>query len=380
MKKHFVALDGLRGTAALSVAILHITGYVNGNPALFHAFMAVGFFFMLSGFVVAHAYEQRLLSDMDFMDFAKRRVVRLWPLIVAGLVLGACYLLARNHLQPTHAVTMGYLLAAIAFGLILVPLNIAVGGDGYPLDLPAWSLFFEMIANLFYAFLCRRRLISGLVLAIIIGCSLLARLVDSHLERWDMVNHFTNRFALEITFLNGLSRVGFGFFLGVALYRYRNHRFIRRIPQLHSMVASLLLVLLFAVPPFSSNTYDLIVAGLVMPVILAASTHHDTQGLEGSICEFSGWLSYPLYVVHYPVMFAAVGAFKYLGLVDRLPEIAIEVLTLVCAIIVAYLLGKFYDQPARAWLAARIHTKPSGPHLGAADPAQPTVTAVRKNS
>lgn len=173
-KKHFLALDGLRGTAALSVAISHVTSYTSGGGgALFHAFLAVDFFFMLSGVVIAHAYEQRLYSDMSFFAFAKLRVVRLWPLIVVGLALGAGYLIARNYLQPAHAAGFSYILTAIAFGFILVPLNVVMGTAGYPLDPPCWSLFFEMIANAFYGLLCRLRLLSNAVLCVIIGCSLL---------------------------------------------------------------------------------------------------------------------------------------------------------------------------------------------------------------
>jgi peptidoglycan/LPS O-acetylase OafA/YrhL len=298
------------------------------------------------------------------------RVVRLWPLIVAGLALGASYLIVRNHLEPSHAVSIGYLLTAIIFGLVLLPLNLVLGREGYPLDLPCWSLLFEIIANVFYALLCRYRRISTVPLFLVIGCSLLLRFVDSRLELFDAPHNFTNRVALAITFLNGTARVGLGFFIGVALYRHRNHRFVRRIPQLHPALASLLLVILFAMPPFSSNTYDTAVTILVMPIILAASANRESHGLEASVCEFSGWLSYPLYVVHYPVMFVTVGAFKYAGKWAEASMIGVEIVTLVAGIVAAYLLGKFYDEPARAWLAARIRTKASGPHLDTTQTSQ----------
>lgn len=349
--------------AALSVAILHISWYVADTPKLYHAFLAVDFFFILSGFIIANAYEERLFSNMGFLSFAKLRVVRLWPLIVAGLALGAVYLILRNHLQPAHAVTSGYVLGAIIFGLILVPLNVIVGSEGYPLDLPCWSLFFEMMANALYAFLCRYRLLSAATLCLIIGYFLLGLFAVSSLELWDAPHHFTNRSWLAFTFLDGSARVGFGFFVGVALYRYRNHRFVRGMPQLHPGIACVFLLVLFAMPPFSTNTYDLVVTILALPLIVAASVHRESHGLEAVFSRFSGWLSYPLYVLHYPTMFVAVGAFKYLDKGDRFPVAGVEVTTLLSCILAAYLLGRFYDEPARAWLAARLRSRPSGPHL-----------------
>jgi peptidoglycan/LPS O-acetylase OafA/YrhL len=361
VKKHFLALDGLRGTAALSVAVVHVNAYVTGSGgAPFHAFLAVDFFFILSGVVIAHAYEQRLHTSMTFLDFAKLRVVRLWPLIVAGLALGAGYLIARNYLQPTHAASLGYIMAALVFGFLLVPLNFAMGIAGYPLDPPCWSLFFEMVANAVYAVLCRFRLLSATTLFMIIGGSLLGLLADSNLELWDHRQNWPNQLGLAISLLEGVSRVGFGFFLGVALYRYRSHAFILRLPHLHPAIASALLVAFFAMPPLSSNIYDLVVGMVVLPLVVGASIHYESDGLEAALSKFTGWLSYPLYVVHYPIMFMTVGAWKYLDKEGRLPLIGVEAVTFTSCAIAAYLLGRFYDEPTRTWLASRMGSEPSG--------------------
>jgi peptidoglycan/LPS O-acetylase OafA/YrhL len=361
VKKHFGALDGLRGIAALAVATAHVTAYNAGTTALPHAFLAVDFFFILSGFVIAHAYEQRLLSTMGFLEFAELRVARLWPLVLAGVALGALYFVTRNETQSAHAVSIGYLAVAVVFGLFLVPLNMVVGGDGYPLDPPCWSLFFEMIANGLYAILCRYRLLSNGILFAIIAISLLGLIAESRFELWDVPQHFSNRFALATSFFEGASRVGFGFFLGVAFYRCRNHGFFRRIPRLHPALASIVLLVSLGLPPFLSNTYDLIVTILILPLIVAASAHYESRGLEAAVAKFAGWLSYPLYVVHYPVMFFTVGAAKYFGV--RLPMMTLEVATLISCLISAYLLGKLYDEPVRSWLARRAHAKFSGLHL-----------------
>lgn len=358
MKKHFLALDGLRGAAALAVATAHVTAYNAGTTAIPHAFLAVDFFFILSGFVIAHAYEQRLLSNMDFMKFARLRVIRLWPLILAGLVLGALYFVLKNEIQSTQTMSVGYVLVAIVFGILLIPLNVVIGADGYPLDPPCWSLFFEMIANALYALLCRFRLISSGMLFAIIALSLLGLIAESRLELWDAPQHFSNRLALATTFLEGISRVGFGFFLGVAFYRYRNHGFLRRIPRLHPALASIFLLISLSLPPFSSNMYDFIVTILILPLIVAASAHYELQGWGAAVSKFAGWLSYPLYVVHYPVMFLTAGAAKYFG--ARPPMAILEAMTLISCLASAYFLGKYYDEPLRRWLAKRAHSRFSG--------------------
>jgi len=109
MKRHYLALDGLRGVAAVCVAILHINVRMVGTAALPRAYLAVDFFFVLSGFVVAYAYERRLLDSMAFSSFVKIRLVRLMPMIFVATLIGALYVLIRNHLEPAHAKSLGIL-------------------------------------------------------------------------------------------------------------------------------------------------------------------------------------------------------------------------------------------------------------------------------
>jgi len=363
VKIHFLALDGLRGVASLAVVISHVTAYTAGETALSHAFLAVDFFFVLSGFVIAHAYEQRLLSDMRLGQFAKLRIVRLWPLIIAGLALGAFYLAVKDHLRPGEAVGASYIATAFAFGLILFPLNTVVGTQGYPLDPPCWSLFFEVAANGLYALLCRLRLISQAVLVTIIACSLLGLIAESRFKVWDSPLNVPNRLALFLSFLEGFSRVGFGFFVGVLLYRHRNNKVLLRIPALHPGIASVLLLALFAAPPFSTNAYDLVVGALVLPSIVAASVHYQPRGRGDTLCRFSGWLSYPLYVVHYPLLFSIAGVAKIIGGSGRMPVALIQAVSILSCLVFAFFIGKFYDEPAREWLGKVVRARFSGLHV-----------------
>jgi len=91
-KSHYKILDGLRGVAALMVVIFHTCEvYAHGNrfeSKLNHSYLAVDFFFLLSGFVVAYAYDDRW-GKMSQWDFYKRRLIRLQPMIILGTVIGA---------------------------------------------------------------------------------------------------------------------------------------------------------------------------------------------------------------------------------------------------------------------------------------------------
>src|SRR3954464_12275134 len=89
-KQHFEILDGLRGIAALSIVMFHFMEWVYTDYSknfIAHGFLAVDFFFCLSGFVIGYAYDDRI-TKMGVREFFKSRVIRLHPLVVAGSVLG----------------------------------------------------------------------------------------------------------------------------------------------------------------------------------------------------------------------------------------------------------------------------------------------------
>jgi peptidoglycan/LPS O-acetylase OafA/YrhL len=99
-KSHYVILDGLRGVAALMVVVFHLfEAHAGGDPQkqiINHGYLAVDFFFLLSGFVVAYAYDDRW-GGMSVGRSYKRRLVRLQPMIIIGTLIGAA-LLGFQHL------------------------------------------------------------------------------------------------------------------------------------------------------------------------------------------------------------------------------------------------------------------------------------------
>jgi peptidoglycan/LPS O-acetylase OafA/YrhL len=159
-KNHYVVLDGLRGVASLTVLAFHICEPFSDGDAvkqvINHGYLAVDFFFMLSGFVIAYAYDDRW-TRMTQWDFYKRRLIRLQPMVIMGSLIGAAlFYLQKGDAFPLIAATPVWkMLLVMLVGCTLLPLPISMDIRGWqemhPLDGPAWSLFFEYIANIHYS-------------------------------------------------------------------------------------------------------------------------------------------------------------------------------------------------------------------------------------
>ena len=159
MKDKFVLLDGLRGLAAIAVVMYHADVTANRTAVFSHGYLAVDFFFMLSGFVIAYNYQGRLDTGWSAKDFFKVRLIRLYPLYFLGLVTGAVGLLLKNHVSHTST-SAHNLIGVLTLGALLLPIPQFFRGGihgAFPLDYPAWSLFAEAAANIFHAFFFRKR-------------------------------------------------------------------------------------------------------------------------------------------------------------------------------------------------------------------------------
>ena len=123
-KPHFEVLDGLRGTAAVMVVVFHIMGmpiaWVDQGQYLHHAAMAVDFFFALSGFVVAYAYDARW-DRMSVAQFCKLRLIRLHPLVLLGAILGLISFLVDPFAPNQKLVPLGEVLRVFALSCLLLP-------------------------------------------------------------------------------------------------------------------------------------------------------------------------------------------------------------------------------------------------------------------
>ena len=173
-KPHYHILDGLRGVAALTVVCFHLfEAYATSHldQRINHGYLAVDFFFILSGFVIGYAYDDRW-TKMTVWEFLKRRVIRLHPMVVIGTLIGAVMFYFQGcSVWDVSRVSVGALLLATLMNALLIPATpgaeIRGVGEMFPLNGPSWSLFFEYIGNLLYAFFIRllpTRALAALVL------------------------------------------------------------------------------------------------------------------------------------------------------------------------------------------------------------------------
>jgi peptidoglycan/LPS O-acetylase OafA/YrhL len=369
-KNHYPILDGLRGVASVIVIVFHVfEAFTNGNrfvQLINHGYLAVDFFFVLSGFVVAYAYDDRW-DRMTRWDFYRRRLVRLQPMVVMGSVIGA--LLFYFGAGPTFPLIAGtpawkmLLVMVIGATLIPIPTTMDIRGwdEMHPLNGPAWSLFFEYIANLLYALFLRR--FSKLALSVFV--SLAACMLVGYLL-WGPQGDLIGGWALNGPQLFiGFTRVLFPFFAGVLLMRMGK---LIRVKNAFWW-CSLLIILVLGVPRIGNEhqlwmngLYESAVVIVVFPLIVslgAGGVLHNPQSTR--ICKFLGDISYPLYITHYPLIYiyTAWVADNKLPLGPKPLWVGLAVV--VASITIAYACLKLYDEPVREWLSKRFLKKRNPP-------------------
>ena len=371
-KPHYDLLDGLRGVAALLVVWYHVfEGYAfaGAKPTvecINHGYLCVDFFFMLSGFVIGYAYDDRWNRSLTLKGFFQRRLIRLHPMVIMGAVLGTVTFLVQGSVQwdGTHIATSAVMLALL-LSLFLIP---AVPGCGYevrgngemfPLNGPAWSLFFEYIGNILYALFIRRLSDKALLaLVIVLGAALgCFALTDASGYGCIGVGWTLDR----INFVGGLLRMLFPFTLGMFLSR----RFRPVRIKGAFWICSLLLVGLFFIPYIAGNSpflwnglFEISCIALVFPVLVwlgASGTTTDTFSTR--VCKFLGDLSFPLYIVHYPFMYLFYAWLIRTGQFSFGETWQVALCVYGWNLLVAFVCLKCYDEPVRKWLAARFINK-----------------------
>ena len=185
-KPHYELLDGLRGVAALLVVFYHIfeglSFAAGGTPitTINHGYLAVDFFFILSGFVIGYAYDDRLGKTMTTGNFFKRRLIRLHPMIIMGVILGTIAFLIQGSVQwdGKHVAISAVMLSTLCAMFFIPALpgaryEVRGNGEMFPLNGPSWSLFFEYIGNILYAVFIHRLSTKALtILVVLLGVGL----------------------------------------------------------------------------------------------------------------------------------------------------------------------------------------------------------------
>lgn len=364
-KRHFQILDALRGVAAIVVVLFHVLEiYSNGDHTkqlINHGYLAVDFFFMLSGYVMAHAYDDRW-NTMTLKDFFKRRIIRLHPMIILGMTIGAlCFYFGESPLFPKIADTPFWqLILVLLVGYTLIPLppsmDIRGWNEMHPLNGPAWSLFFEYIANVLHALILRK--LPKLILSILV---LLAAVALIHLAVTSPKGDIIGGWSIEPEQLKiGFTRLLFPYMAGMLL-----RRLVKPVNGKNTFVlCSLLLILTLGFPRVGSNDrlwqnglFDSLAIIIVFPLIIYLGAIGEVKSkFSEKVCTFLGDISYPIYIIHFPfayVFYAWVTKNNIPIMYGTLAGIGLLIFT----IIISYASLKLYDEPIRKWLSKRFMQK-----------------------
>lgn len=346
-------LDGLRGLAALAVIADHVESSVIMRLTPSRA-DAVDFFFVLSGFVLAHAYQERLLNrQMSAGGFLLRRLIRFYPLYLLGFVAGLGAFLVSLSGGWVEATGGEVAVAAVAGAAFLpAPGTDWAGNMLFPFNGPSWSLFYELVVNVLFAacigFLRWRTMLVALpVLAVALLFSVTRQAVPGPGWTWGHVDA-------------GLARVCFCFLAGVAVYRFRE---IYRLPRVHYAVVFLALLAVFwgPVPDGWRNEYDALAAILVMPVLVALGAECRVDGIAAGLFTKLGAYSFGVYILHVPLLDWLRIVFGFLGV--SIPGDLLVFVLAALAMIAAAIASRWIDRPMRAALSDMLvrRTSQAGP-------------------
>ena len=361
-KPHYPILDGLRGVAAVMVVMMHLCEANSTSPfdmVINHGYLAVDFFFLLSGFVIGYAYDDRW-NKMSVGDFFKRRLIRLQPMVIIGMIIGAVgFYFQASSLWPSISNTpVWQMLLIMLIGCTMVPVPPAMDIRGwqemYPVNGPAWSLFYEYVANILYGLFVRKFPKWMLTTLVLLSAIFLLHLALTSKEG-DLIGGWS--LAPEQLHI-GFARVMYPFFAGLLLFRISR---LAKIP--HAFIwCSLMIILIFAMPRIGGRehlwmnaVYESISVIVLFPLVIYLGASGEIKNpFQVRLCKFLGDISYPIYITHYPLIY------WYTGWVhdthpNAMTAFLVAGIVLASAITIAYTTLKLFDEPVRKWLQKKFY-------------------------
>lgn len=374
-KPRFEILDGLRGVAAMIVVAFHLFETYSKGPSdqiLNHGYLAVDFFFVLSGFVIGYAYDDRW-GKMNVWGFFKRRLIRLQPMVILGTLIGAFwfYFGGAPGFELVMQTPWWKLLLIVILGCLMFPTPPSMDIRGWQeinsLNGAAWSLMWEYVANILYALFVRR--FNVIVLAVMVTVS--AFLTIDLCLNLDTFGLLEVRSYAKYTVIGGfgltpdqiyigICRLLYPFFGGLLLYRLGKCRI--KLNRGGMTWCSVAVAATLVVPHLGgadhewiNGLYCTVTILLIYPAVVAAGAGSPLRGRRTTaICKFLGMISYPLYITHYPMIYVQMNwAARHAG-APLSTHIWVAVSIFIASIAVAYASVKVYDIPVRAWLSERF--------------------------
>lgn len=372
-KPRYEILDGLRGVAAMLVVAFHIFETYSAGPLyqiINHGYLAVDFFFVLSGFVIGYAYDDRW-DRMSTWNFVKRRLIRLHPMVVFSMILGLLlfYFGGGRAFPAVDSAPVGMVLLVFLWSLTLIPLPPSMDIRGWqetsPLDGTAWTLQWEYLANLLYALVIRH--LNKLGLAV---CVCLFGLLTINLTmNIDVFGVFAPRRYAAYTVIGGWSLTPDQLVIGATrlLYPFFMGLLISRVGKLISVRGgfwwcSLIIAVILVMPRIGGAThmwmnglYECLCILCVFPLlVMMGAGSRVTDNRSMAVCKWLGEISYPLYISHYPFIYMQMSWKSSHEAAPLMVHVLVGVSVFLLAVFTAWAAYKMYDVPAREWLKKKL--------------------------
>lgn len=377
-KPRYEILDGLRGVAALLVVAFHLFETYSAGPQfqiLNHGYLAVDFFFVLSGFVIGYAYDDRW-DRMSTWNFFKRRLIRLHPMVIFGSFLGLLLfffgefegfaLISQTHWwQPLILFLIGCTMIPVGAGM-----DIRGWSETYPLNGPAWTLMLEYIANILYALVIRRLpKIALAVLVCIFACMTVMLCMD--VDPFGVMephayaaNTVIGGWGIDPCQLwVGFSRLLYPFFCGLLISKCGKFITVKNGFWICALIIASIQIMPRIGGPEPENwwmngIYEAVCILFIFPLVVAMGAGSTLSGKKSSaICKFLGDISFPLYITHYPFIYMQMGWMGHHKDAPLEQHIMVSVCLYIFAIMVAYAAFKLYDLPVREWLKKKLFAR-----------------------
>ena len=335
-KRVFAGLDGMRGVAAVFVAMRHTSFF--HDLGIHGGYLAVDLFFALSGFVIAHAYERRLADGLSPARFMAQRYLRLWPVYVLGAALGIVAAL-EQALPGRDNLTAGQVAHTAPFALLMLP-GPHIKQMLYPVNSVAWSLGLELLVNLAYAFLWRPLRDPRVLGAVLVTSA--AALAGAALTfgKLDVGFQWSDAWG-------GLPRVGFSFAAGLALYRLHEAKPWRT--RITAWAPLLALPPLFWWHP-DPIVWPLFCVVVLFPALVSLAAAVDVKPQAARTFAWLGAVSYPLYALHKPMGELLALAVRHIASPHDIRNVWIGVAYMGVALPACALIELCYDRPVRRLL------------------------------
>jgi peptidoglycan/LPS O-acetylase OafA/YrhL len=374
-KPRYEILDGLRGVAAMIVVAFHLCETYSRGPVyqefINHGYLGVDFFYVLSGFVIGYAYDDRW-DRMSLGDFAKRRLIRLHPLVILATIFGLFmfYFTGAPFAPPVDSTPVWKLLVMFALGCLMFPafgswMNIRYDMVTYPLVDTAWSLFYEYIANIFYALFIRHFKTKLLIVLV----AFFALLTVNLTMNIDILGLWGNRDYAAYTVIGGWSidteqitigftRLLYPFFVGLLISR------LNKLIKVKGgfLLCSLIVAGIQIMPRLGGESnlwinglYETIVILVIFPLVVSIGAGSVVKGKKWiAACKFLGFISYPLYIMHLPLVYLQKTWAAGHANAPLQVHIFVGISVFMLSIGLAYASLKLYDLPVREWLKEKL--------------------------